>query len=84
MVSANFLKHFHFGLMLFALAMTPISALTGLRDSVPYLVMISMLALVLSEFGAWQAARAEEAADDAETIARCVMEKLDEAGVIKK
>jgi hypothetical protein len=68
--------------MLLALVMTPVSSFTWLRNSLPYLVAISMFALVLSEFSAWQGARAEEAATDAEDVAREVLRLLREEGVI--
>lgn len=40
--------------------MIPISILTGLKDSVPFLVFISLWALVGAHWGAWQATQAEE------------------------
>lgn len=81
-MSTQALRRIHAALFLAALVMTPVAALTPLRTSVPYLVAISMLALVLSEGGAWQAARAEQAADDAETIAARVLELLRSEGVL--
>lgn len=39
--------------------MVPVSVLTGLRQSVPYLVMLSVYALMVGHFGSWQASRAE-------------------------
>lgn len=44
-------------------AMIPVSLLTSLKDSVPYLVTISILALVFSELSAWQGSLAERRLD---------------------
>lgn len=38
----------------------PISALTNLKNSLPYLVVISVYALMVGHFSSWQATRAEE------------------------
>lgn len=43
--------------------MLPIALLTGLKNSVPFLVGISILALIYGEFGSWQAAQGERRAD---------------------
>ncbi|HEU5043073.1 MAG TPA: hypothetical protein VFT75_02940 [Nocardioidaceae bacterium] len=40
-------------------AMIPVSLLTGLKNSVPYLVMLSVYALAVGHFASWQGARAE-------------------------
>lgn len=39
--------------------MIPVSILTSLRNSVPYLVALSVYALAVGHFGSWQASRAE-------------------------
>lgn len=39
--------------------MIPVSMLTGLKNSVPYLVGISVYALMVGHFSSWQAGRAE-------------------------
>lgn len=41
-------------------AMIPVSALSPLKDSVPFLIFISLWALVSGHWAAWQAVRAEE------------------------
>jgi hypothetical protein len=46
-------------LTLLWLAMIPVSILTGLRNSVPYLVGLSVYALMVGHFSTWAAARAE-------------------------
>lgn len=61
------------------LVMVPVGALTPLRASVVYLVAVSNLALALSEGGAWQAARAEKEALNAEQIAAIVRAEVREA-----
>jgi hypothetical protein len=43
--------------------MMPVSALTPIRNSVPFLVGVSVYALAVSHFSAWRASRAERAAD---------------------
>lgn len=45
-------------------AMIPVSILTGLRNSVPYLVAISVYALAVGHASSWQSCRAEAKADD--------------------
>lgn len=40
-------------------AMIPVSVFTGLRNSVPYLVGLSVYALFVGHFSSWQASRAE-------------------------
>lgn len=51
---------FHAVATLAWLVMIPVSVLTGLKDSVPFLVGISLWALVGAHWSAWQAAQAEE------------------------
>ncbi len=43
--------------------MIPIALYTGLKDSVPFLVLVSILALVFSELAAWQSSLAERRLD---------------------
>lgn len=54
------LRHFHAAMTLVWLAMIPVSVFTGLKDSVPFLVFISLWALVGAHWSAWQGVRAEE------------------------
>jgi hypothetical protein len=54
------LRHFHAAASILWLIMIPISIVTPLKDSVPFLVGISLWALVGAHWAAWQAARAEE------------------------
>lgn len=42
------------------LIMIPIAVFTPIKDSVPFLVFISLWALVGAHWSAWQAARAED------------------------
>jgi hypothetical protein len=60
--SKTFLKWFHACATIAWLLMIPIAVLTPLKDSVPFLVAISLWALVGAHWGAWQATRAEEEA----------------------
>jgi hypothetical protein len=54
-----FLRRFHLVATFIFLAQVPVALLTGLKDSVPYLVFLSLWALVASHWAAWQAARVE-------------------------
>lgn len=56
-------RHFHAAAMIVWIVMIPIAIFTGLKDSVPFLVFLSLWALVGAHWGAWQAARAEESSD---------------------
>lgn len=40
-------------------AMIPVSVFTGLKNSVPFLVAISVYALSVGHFASWQGSRAE-------------------------
>jgi hypothetical protein len=51
---------FHAAATFVWLAMIPVSVFTPLKDSVPFLVGISLWALVGAHWSAWQGARAEE------------------------
>lgn len=53
-------KKFHMWAVIFFLVQIPIALLTPLKDSVPYLVFLSLWALVGSHWSAWQAVRAEQ------------------------
>lgn len=57
---AKFLKHFHAVMTVLWMIMIPVSIFTSLKFSVPFLVFISLWALVSSHWGAWQAVRAEQ------------------------
>lgn len=43
--------------------MIPVTVLTGLKDSIPFLVAISLWALTEGSFSAWQGVRAEMEVD---------------------
>lgn len=58
----DFLRHFHAITTWIFLIQIPIALVTPLKDSVPYLVFLSLWALVASHWAAWQGARAEEEA----------------------
>lgn len=60
----RFLRHFH-AVMVFVFAVQiPIALFTALKDSVPYLVFLSLWALVAAHWGAWQSTRAEQEAQN--------------------
>ena len=52
--------HFHAAATVVWFVMIPVSIFTGLKDSVPFLVAISLWALVGAHWSAWQASQAEE------------------------
>ena len=54
------LRHFHAAITVLWIIMIPISVFTALKDSVPFLVFLSLWALVGAHWSAWQAVRAEE------------------------
>jgi hypothetical protein len=56
----KFLRHFHAVMSLIWLIMIPVAVFTTLQSSVPFLVFISLWALVGAHWSAWQATRAEE------------------------
>lgn len=56
-------RRIHGWLTLFWFAMIPVSVTTGLKNSLPYLVALSVYALAVGHFASWQGSRAEEAND---------------------
>lgn len=54
------LRRLHLGMTISWAAMIPVSVFTDLKDSVPFLVFISLWALVGAHWSAWQGVRAEE------------------------
>lgn len=57
------MQAFHLVNVLLWVAMLPIALLTGLKSSVPFLVLISILALVYSEMASWQGSLSERRLD---------------------
>lgn len=57
-------KRFHFVGVLAMVALWAVATLTHLVNSVTFVSHVSMLALVLAELSAWQAARTEQKQDD--------------------
>lgn len=57
---AKVARQAHLALMFGWIIMLPVSVLTGLRNSVPYLVGISVWALIASHASAWAAEHAAE------------------------
>lgn len=51
--------------------MIPVALLTGIKDSVPFLVLVSLLALVFSELAAWQSSLAERRLDKEDDYGDC-------------
>lgn len=51
---------FHAVATMLWVVMIPVAVFTPLKDSVPFLVFISLWALVGAHWSAWQAARAED------------------------
>lgn len=63
MNSPRALRHFHAAMTVAWAVMIPVSLLTGLKHSVPFLVGISVYALAGAHWASWQATRSEEAAE---------------------
>lgn len=59
-----FLRAFHGWATLAWIILAPISMLTGLRSSVPYLVGLSVYAVVTGHWSSWQASRVETKQDE--------------------
>lgn len=62
-MTPKFWASFHLVNVVAWTVMVPVTLVTGLKHSVPFLVFISLLALVYSELASWQAARAERRID---------------------
>ena len=62
--STRFYMHFHGWMTVFWAIMLPISVITGLKNSLPYIVGLSVYALMVGHFSSWQAVRAEDKADN--------------------
>lgn len=62
-MSGRFWKWMHFVGIFMMLALWAIATLTGLVKSVTFVSHVSMLALVLAEFSAWQSSRTEQKQD---------------------
>lgn len=60
----KFLRHFHAIMTVFFIVMIPVAEFTPLKESVNFLVLLSLWALVAAHWGAWQATRAEESNKD--------------------
>ena len=77
--SSKFWLRLHGSLVVFWVLLT-LPAVTLWRDSVPFLVSISMCALVLGSVASWQSARADRNSPTCEDIAR-LERKLDSLSV---
>lgn len=62
-IHPRIMEGFHLTQVLLWTAMIPVALLTGLKDSVPFLVLVSLLALVYSEMSSWQASLSERRLD---------------------
>lgn len=62
-VHPRIMEGFHLSQVLLWVIMIPIALMTGLKDSLPFLVLVSLLALVYSEMSSWQASLAERRLD---------------------
>jgi uncharacterized membrane protein len=62
--TATAYKHWHLVMIIVWTIMFPVALLTGLKDSLPFIVGISLYANWATEVGAWQASRAEVRVDE--------------------
>lgn len=60
---ARWLRQYHLAMTGLWMLMVPVSILTGIWESVRFVTFLSIWALVATEWGAWQASRAETAQD---------------------
>lgn len=58
---AHALRRFHLARVAIWTAQVPVALLTGLKESVPYVVFLSLAALIEGAGAAYMASRAEEA-----------------------
>lgn len=63
-MNGKFWKWLHFVGIFVMIAIWAFATLTGLVKSVTFVSHVSMLALVLAEFSAWQASRTEQKEDE--------------------
>lgn len=57
---AKRLRWFHLGRIVVWSVQVPVALLTGLKNSTPYVVFLSLMALVEGAFAAYMASRAED------------------------
>jgi hypothetical protein len=57
--SANNLKRAHGALAVLWVLMVPVALLTNLKNSVPFLVFVSLYALIVGHWSSWQSSRTE-------------------------
>lgn len=62
-MTGRFWKWFHLCGIVLMLALWAFATFTGLVESVVFVSHVSMLALVLAEFSAWQSSRTEQKED---------------------
>lgn len=74
------LRRFHAVMTVVWIAAIPVSLLTLLKDSVPWLVFISLWALVGAHWGAWQAVRVEDEPSLNDADIRRIVEALRDDG----
>lgn len=63
-IAPKIMATFHLSQVALWTAMIPVALVTNLKTSVPFLVMISILALVFAEMSAWQGALGERRQDE--------------------
>ena len=63
-MNGKFWKWAHFGGIFLFIALWIFATITGLVESVVFVSHVSMIALVLAEFSAWQASRTEQKEDE--------------------
>lgn len=61
--TARRLRRFHLLRIVVWSVQLPVALLTGLKDSTPYVVFLSLAALIEGSFAAYMASRAEEASE---------------------
>jgi Ni/Fe-hydrogenase subunit HybB-like protein len=64
MTTAKWLKLFHIIMTILWVIMVPVTLLTGLKNSVPFVVFLSIYALIGFHVEGWQTARVEHKNDE--------------------
>lgn len=79
-ISPMMMRRFNGFSVLFWLIMTPVSFITGWSQSVAFVTLLSLWALVMSSLGAWQSSRVEVNQADSDVpseVVQAIVEKTE-------
>jgi len=80
-ISPMFMRRFNGFSVLFWLIMTPVSFITGWSNSVAFVTLLSLWALVMSSLGAWQSSRVEVNMADTDVASDVVQAIVDKTEI---